>query len=326
MMPYYPEGVNATAPTLEDLRRSAGTGDIFQARCIKCDEYHNLHLDLGSAKGIIPRAETALGIAEGKLREIGILSRVGKPVCFQVMDIDRNGTVICSRRLAQLDARRYFFSALQPGDIILIPEGIMHNTEYQNTTYSRKLISCSEYFIPQSVKPKLSELMHLYRNPNITDEINAIFNKIEAENDNRDELSEDIFKCYTNMLFFLLARNPNLCIPQEDEKHYIDDAIEFLQSNYSLDVTLEKMAARYFVSAEHFSRVFKKKIGFNFKEYINLLRLQKAESMLRQMNAASITEVAQSCGFNDSNYFSVQFKKLYGISPKRFQSSNRSSV
>lgn len=215
---------------------------------------------------------------------------------------------------------------LQPGDIILIPEGIMHNTEYQNTTYSRKLISCSEYFIPQSVKPKLSELMHLYRNPNITDEINAIFNKIEAENDNRDELSEDIFKCYTNMLFFLLARNPNLCIPQEDEKHYIDDAIEFLQSNYSLDVTLEKMAARYFVSAEHFSRVFKKKIGFNFKEYINLLRLQKAESMLRQMNAASITEVAQSCGFNDSNYFSVQFKKLYGISPKKFQSSNRSSV
>lgn len=215
---------------------------------------------------------------------------------------------------------------LQPGDIILIPEGVMHNTEYQNTTYSRKLISCSRYFIPGSVNPKLPELMHLYRNPNIIDEINAIFDKIEAEYASRDELSEDIFKCYTNMLFFLLARNPNLCIPQDDEKHYIDDTIEFLQSNYASDITLEKMAARYFVSAEHFSRVFKKKVGFNFKEYINLLRLQKAESMLRQMNAATITEVAESCGFNDSNYFSVQFKKLYGISPKRFQSSNRSSV
>ena len=212
---------------------------------------------------------------------------------------------------------------LQPGDIILIPEGIMHNTEYQNTTYSRKLISCSQYFIPVSVKSKLPELMHLYRNPGIVDEINAIFDKIEEEYAKKDELSEDIFKCYTHMLFFLLARNPNLSIPQDEDKHYLDDAVDFIQSNYASEITLEKMAERYFVSAEHFSRVFKKKVGFNFREYVNLLRLQKAESMLRQQNIISITEVAQSCGFNDSNYFSVQFKKLYGISPKKFQSSSR---
>jgi two-component system response regulator YesN len=96
-----------------------------------------------------------------------------------------------------------------------------------------------------------------------------------------------------------------------------------MQSNFASEIKLQDVAAKYFVSPEHFSRVFKRMIGFNFSEYINLLRLQKAESMLRQMNAATITEVAQSCGFNDSNYFSVQFKKLYGISPKRFQSSNR---
>lgn len=212
---------------------------------------------------------------------------------------------------------------LQPGDVILIPEGIMHNTEYQNTTYSRKLISCSDYFVPKSVEPKLPELMYLYRNPDIIDEINDIFDKIEEENANRDEFSEDIFKCYTHMLFFLMARNPNLCTPQEENKHYIDDAIEFLQTHFASDITLEEVAERYFVSSAHFSRVFKRKVGFNYSEYIKLLRLQKAESMLRQMNAAPITEIAQSCGFNDSNYFSVQFKKLYGISPKRFQSSSR---
>ena len=212
---------------------------------------------------------------------------------------------------------------LQPGDIILIPEGIMHNTEYQNTTYSRKLISCSRYFIPKSVESRLPELMHLYRNPDIVEELNELFDKIEAEYSNKDELSEDIFRCYTHMIFFLLARNPNLCIPKEDDKHYIDDAIEFLQGHLSSEITLQEMAARYFVSPEHFSRVFKRKVGFNFSEYVNLLRLQKAESMLRQLNTASITEIAESCGFNDSNYFSVQFKKLYGISPKRFQSSNR---
>jgi AraC-like DNA-binding protein len=154
------------------------------------------------------------------------------------------------------------------------------------------------------------------------EQIKAIFDKIESEYANMDDMSEDIFKCYINMLFFLLVRNPNQCEPEED-KHYIEDALIYLQNNFASNLTLGDMSERYFVSPEHFSRVFKKKVGFNFSEYVNILRLQKAESMLRQQNAITITEVAQSCGFNDSNYFSVQFKKLYGISPKRFQSSNR---
>ena len=166
--------------------------------------------------------------------------------------------------------------------------------------------------------------MHLYRNPDIVDEINDIFEKIETEYEALDEMSEDIFKCYTHMLFFLLARNPNLSVPTAENRHYIEDAIDFLQSNYTSDVTLAQLAARYFVSPEHFSRVFKKRTSFNFSEYVNILRLQKAESMLRQLNTASITDIAESCGFNDSNYFSVQFKRLYGISPKKFQSLNKS--
>jgi AraC-like DNA-binding protein len=83
------------------------------------------------------------------------------------------------------------------------------------------------------------------------------------------------------------------------------------------------VAGRFFISPEHFSRIFKRETGFNFSEYLNLLRLKRAETLLRQLNTAPITQIAQSCGFNDSNYFSVQFKKLYGISPKKFQGMNR---
>ena len=118
MMPYCPEGVNATTPTLEDLRRSAGTSNIFQARCIKCDEYHNLHLDLPDTQAIIPREEAALGIREGRTKEIAILSRVGKWICFQVLGFDSRGTAILSRTAAQAEARSYFLNALRPGDII----------------------------------------------------------------------------------------------------------------------------------------------------------------------------------------------------------------
>jgi len=214
---------------------------------------------------------------------------------------------------------------LIPGDIILIPEGIMHNTEYQNTVYTRKLISCSEYFIPESVKPLLPSLLYLYRNPELVESLEQIFSKVEEEYSHKDGLSEDIFKCYTHMLFFLLVRHPNQFIPPQEEKHYIDDAIDYLQNNYTAEISLQDISSRYFVSPEHFSRVFKQKTGFNVSEYINILRLQKAENLLKQLTAAAITEIAEDCGFNDSNYFSVKFKKLYGMSPKKFQSMHKNT-
>lgn len=118
MLPYSPEGLSVQQPTEEALRRGADTGDIFQAKCIKCDEYHNLHVDLGRIRGLIPKAETAIGISDGSTREIAVLSRVGKQVSFQVLAFDYQGNAILSRKAAQLEARSYFLSALRPGDII----------------------------------------------------------------------------------------------------------------------------------------------------------------------------------------------------------------
>lgn len=118
MQPYSLEGLTASPPDPEALRQGPESQKIFRAMCVKCDEFHNLHVDLGDIRGIIPREEAALGIGDGQVREIAILSRVGKPVCFQVLGFDAQGTAILSRRAAQLDARSYFLSALRPGDII----------------------------------------------------------------------------------------------------------------------------------------------------------------------------------------------------------------
>ena len=116
MQPYRPEGPQAALPDPEALRRSAGTGEIFYAPCVKCDEFHNLHLDLGPVRGMIPREETAF--VTGKQRDYGLLSRVGRWVSFQVLGFDSRGNIIGSRRAAQLEARDYCMSALHPGDVI----------------------------------------------------------------------------------------------------------------------------------------------------------------------------------------------------------------
>ena len=61
-----------------------------------CDSSHNLIVDLAGIKGIIPREEGAIGIKDGSVRDIAVISRVNRPVCFVVTNIteDENGKPI----------------------------------------------------------------------------------------------------------------------------------------------------------------------------------------------------------------------------------------
>lgn len=208
---------------------------------------------------------------------------------------------------------------LEPGDLILIPDGVIHNTKYRNSGHSRMLINCSHRYIPAAVRPLLPSMLYLYRNPDIFDEIYDIFKKIEYEYEHPDSITDDILCCYMHTLFFLLARNLNTRVAVEKGNEYIEQAIEYMQKNLSAEISLTDMAAMSNVSPEHFSRMFKKETGFGFNKYLTLLRLQKAEAMLRQADSTSITKIACECGFSDSNYFSVKFKNFYGISPKQMQ-------
>ncbi len=97
-------------------------GTVLEARATVCDSRHNLIVDLGCMNGVIPREECALGIAQGTTRDIAIISRVGKPVCFRVTKLcsDRHGIpyATLSRRAVQQDCMEQFISALQCGDVI----------------------------------------------------------------------------------------------------------------------------------------------------------------------------------------------------------------
>ncbi len=95
---------------------------IVEANVIMCDTEHNLIVDLKCMKGIIPREDGAIGIREGKTRDIALITRVGRPVCFIVKDIllDDNGVqyALLSRREAQQKCLDYILSNKIVGDII----------------------------------------------------------------------------------------------------------------------------------------------------------------------------------------------------------------
>lgn len=107
---------------ISTLQECMVNGKILESRAIVCDSEHNLIVNLGSIKGIIPRNECALGIEEGTTRDIAIISRVNKPVCFKILgfDKDENGKTIAilSRKQAQLECLEIYVKSLSKGDII----------------------------------------------------------------------------------------------------------------------------------------------------------------------------------------------------------------
>lgn len=105
-------------PTADRLRRALETGELLTATVLWCDERHNLHVTLGGTAGVIPRTEAAQGIADGSVRDIAILTCVGKQVSCKLTSIPDSGELILSRAAAQQEAREHLFRDCRPGDIL----------------------------------------------------------------------------------------------------------------------------------------------------------------------------------------------------------------
>jgi AraC-like DNA-binding protein len=207
---------------------------------------------------------------------------------------------------------------------VLIPEGVIHKTNYDKTEpHTRYLINCSSSFLPRSVLPTIPSLIYLYRNTDIIAAVEDLLIRISEEYDRRDAFREEALRCLTFELFFLLARNTNECSESSSGSLFIEETVKYIQKNYMTDINLSMMAKLHSVSSEHLSRTFKKETGFGFSEYLTLVRLQKAEYMLRNEPGRSVCEIAYACGFNDSNYFSDKFRRSYGIAPSSLRKRSR---
>lgn len=138
MKSYYPEGVlfetkqnKKCIESVAMLRECFFEQKILEARATLCDREHNLHVDLGEIHGVIPREECAIGIADGSVRDIAIISRVNKPVTFKIIDfMDDAGirTAILSRRLVQEEFMSEYIKNLKCGDVV--DARVTHNESF----------------------------------------------------------------------------------------------------------------------------------------------------------------------------------------------------
>lgn len=139
MTEYQPEGNLYSTTDNQSCLRSFSSLDecrenrrILEAPCVICDSHHNLIVDLGCMRGFIPREEGAIGIREGTTKDIALISRVNKIVCFIVTGFakDENDYIyaILSRRAAQEECKHNYIEKLHTGDII--PAKVTHLEQF----------------------------------------------------------------------------------------------------------------------------------------------------------------------------------------------------
>lgn len=102
------------------------------------------------------------------------------------------------------------------------------------------------------------------------------------------------------------------------ERHVIGDMIRYIEQHLGEDLSLQRLASRFFLSREYVSRKFRQEMGETLTEFVERLRVDKAKRLLGN-RTLKIADIAEMVGYADEKYFSKVFKKQTGESPARYR-------
>lgn len=112
------------------------------------------------------------------------------------------------------------------------------------------------------------------------------------------------------------------CVPIEEnrEPNLLKPILNFMNSHFSENITLDKVAREVGISSYYLSKLFAQKIGNGFSDYLNLLRIECGKELLT-MTDRQVGEIAYSCGFQSESSFFRNFKELVGTTPLQYRKS-----
>lgn len=105
--------------------------------------------------------------------------------------------------------------------------------------------------------------------------------------------------------------------PRGRRGRQVDDALRYIESGFTRQISLEETAEAVGVSPAHLSRMFMEVVGVSFIDYLTKLRIERAKELLRK-GETSVKVIALSSGYTDPNYFSRIFKKSVGATPSEY--------
>lgn len=223
---------------------------------------------------------------------------------------------------------------LEPGDIFLIPSGELHSLEAPSAgsrfifLFELDPLGRLEDF--SYIRPFLSKPVHITAEtcPAIYEKEIALMMQTAAYYWGDSPVKQmHIYSCllrfyacyadhYSSQGFSLTQAFPDCTL--KNASRQLNPLLQYLEQHYAEKTTLEDAAGIVHLSKFYFTRIFKQYTGQTFYDYLNMLRIQASETLLKDTDA-SIKHVAAACGYPGISTFNRTFRKFKGCSPSEFR-------
>lgn len=144
---------------------------------------------------------------------------------------------------------------------------------------------------------------------------------VEVYNSDSD-FKEFTLQCMLFQVFVIIIEhrimNKNAIIYKTSLSKEMMESVCFLESHYQEDFTMDDVADMVGFSPAYFSKIFKKQLGKTYSEYLSMVRISHAESLLIN-TSKSITEIAMETGFSYSSKLTEAFKRSVRITPLEYR-------
>ena len=232
---------------------------------------------------------------------------------------------------------------LEVGDMIFMPplaRHSIHRLSKEECRYAVLKFSADRIRLHGDYLPRIGTV---FQNPSMSNELPIFFPKGTISGFDLDRFTQKVIAeldekryGYDSMLYSILSEFLVMLLrywrdagyeeklkPFDNTKEYsIHNIILYIGEHLSENVSVSELADMCHMSYSYFAKTFHKLYGQSCKEYIEFLRLSKAENLLL-FTDYDLNYISEETGFADCSHFIRVFKKKYEMTPKQFRKENR---
>lgn len=224
-----------------------------------------------------------------------------------------------------------FSGALNPGDVIVFNENIPHST-YASTDAAYETLQfdfngvldksdAAEFLSATDNIPYLRNYTVIKKDSILHNEISTLINNIKEHYEIKGEYPEFIKADFYYLYDFLVTADmfsPTSQSSSSSGFRKVRKTIDYINSNYSENITLEMLSREFDLDPSYLCRSFKKFTGYTIIEYVNYVRVKNAEKKMIYQDC-SLAEIGKAVGFPSQSYFIKTFKKYLLYTPLQYK-------
>ena len=236
----------------------------------------------------------------------------------------------------------YIENMVQPcklGDLFLIPAGTVHIFRPSSPEQEQPLVVTNCMFsdsilnqwidrsdILKLISPK--QPLQWYHFSDQHDTYNRLLDTMHLEFRNKFEGHQLVLVSLLTQLLCILLRRQSMTEAEDFAKpallpsRKVEDAIQFIESQFDKNITVKEAAEYTYVSPSHFQRLFKQDTGYTFIQFLQHTRIKKCCELLESTDQ-SVQNIAYCVGYHDMKYFHSLFRRKTGVTPQQYRRNRK---